>query len=106
MPDCQYTSNCYSKPNAALRLHLAEPEPVKNTANIELGLKYWRELNATPNRWATFRAQQFAETRVVIVDWGHLYIEEGCNVYKEPAIETIIITTVGDKVYASKHANY
>jgi len=87
-----------------LRLHLAEDcgevaESIKSPPDVELGLKYWRELNATPNRWATFKAHQFTYTRVVIVEWGYKYSDG----FKERTIETIIFTMIGDEVYVSKH---
>ena len=94
-------------PNTALRLHLTEDcdevaEPIKSPPDVEIGLKYWRELNATPNRWATFKAHQFTHTRVVIVDWGYKHTDG----FNERAIETIIFTMLVDEVYVSHHANY
>ena len=104
MPDCPYTQTCY--PDRELRLHLAEPEPIVTPPDVEMGLKYWREINATPNRWATFDASQFSDSRSVRVSWGHTYIEEGCNVFHERAIETILFTMIGDTVYVTRHTHF
>ena len=89
------------KPDGVLRLHLAEEEPVKTPPDVELGLKYWRELNATPNRWARFDAAQFLHSRVVSVEWGHKYSDG----FQERTLETIILTMNGDEVYVTKHTH-
>lgn len=90
-----------NKGNTALRQHLTESESVVNTPDVELGLKYWREINALPNRWATFNATQYPTTRQVRIEWGLLYDEQ----YKERAIETIIFTMIGDEVFVTKHSH-
>jgi len=90
-----------NKADGSLRLHLAEPDPIVTPLDVAEGLKYWRELNATPNKWARFTASQFTYNRVVCVEWGHKY-ENG---FKERSVGTVIFTLEGGKVYVTRHTH-
>ena len=73
-----------------------------NPPDIEAALKYQKLMNAWPNRWARFEAQQFEHARLVTVTVGYI-LSDGS---KERLIETSIfgINYYGE-VEHHKHAH-